>query len=169
MPSTALYPGTFDPLTNGHLDLIQRTLSIFNNLVVAVAINPNKKPLFSTEERVHMITEVTKGLPSVTVTSFDGLLIELAKTLKVNAIIRGLRAVSDFEYELQIASVNRKMVPQIETVFMVPNDKYAYLSSSIVKEVATFGGCIKGFVPPYIEDKLLKKIGPQPTTQESFL
>jgi len=157
MSKTALYPGSFDPLTNGHLDLIKRALSIFNQLTVAVANNLQKAPLFSTEERVEMIQELTRDLPAVRVVAFDGLLIEYARSQQVNAIIRGLRVVSDFEYELQIAAVNRKLSPQIETVFMVPNAEYAYLSSSIVKEVAGLGGCIQGFVPPLVEEKLREK------------
>jgi len=157
MSKTALYPGTFDPLTNGHLDLIKRALSIFNQLTVAVANNLQKAPLFSTEERVEMIKEVTRDLPAVRVVAFDGLLIEYAQSQQVSAIIRGLRVVSDFEYELQIAAVNRKLSPQIETVFMVPNAEYAYLSSSIVKEVAGLGGCIQGFVPTLVEERLREK------------
>ncbi len=155
---SALYPGTFDPLTNGHLDLIQRCLSIFDSLIVAVAHNPQKSPLFSVAERVGMIELVTRGLKGVEVVAFDGLLINLARTQQVDAIIRGLRAVSDFEYELQIALINRKLCPEIETVFMMPSEKYSYLSSRIVKEVAGFGGCIKGFVPEVIEQRLLHKL-----------
>jgi pantetheine-phosphate adenylyltransferase len=155
---SALYPGTFDPLTNGHLDLIQRSLSIFDRVVVAIAHNPQKKPLFSVAERVEMIELVTRELTGVKVVAFDGLLIDLAKAHQVDAIIRGLRAVSDFEYELQIALINRKLCPEIETVFMMPSGKYAYLSSRIVKEVAAFGGCIKGFVPEVIERRLRHKL-----------
>ncbi len=158
MNQKALYPGTFDPLTNGHLDLIKRALGIFNHLTVAVANNIQKTPLFSASERMEMIREATRDMSSIEVTSFDGLLINYARAHKINTIIRGLRAVSDFEYELQIASVNRKLSPEIETVFMVPNDKYAYLSSSIVKEVAGLGGCIKGFVPTVVEQRLLEKL-----------
>ncbi len=158
MSKTALYPGTFDPLTNGHLDLIKRALSIFNQLTVAVANNLQKAPLFSTEERIEMIKEVTHDLPAVRVVAFDGLLIKYAQSQQISAIIRGLRVVSDFEYELQIAAVNRKLSPRIETVFMVPNAEYAYLSSSIVKEVAGLGGCIQGFVPPLVEERLRQKL-----------
>jgi pantetheine-phosphate adenylyltransferase len=157
---SALYPGTFDPLTNGHLDLIKRSLSIFDKLIVAVARNPQKEPLFSVAERVEMIEGVTRNLEVVKVVAFDGLLVDLAKAHKVDALIRGLRAVSDFEYELQIALINRKLYPDIETVFMMPSAKYAYISSRIVKEVASFGGCIKGFVPDIIEQKLLDKLPP---------
>ncbi len=156
---SALYPGTFDPLTNGHLDLIKRSLSIFDKLIVAVAHNPQKKALFSMEERVEMIKLATERLEGVEAVAFDGLLIELAKSRRVNAIVRGLRAVTDFEYELQIALINRKLCPYIETVFMTPSAKHAYLSSQIVKEVAGFGGCIKGFVPDAIEERLLHKLG----------
>ena len=158
MNKKALYPGTFDPLTNGHLDVIKRAVGIFNHITVTVAKNIQKTPLFSAAERVEMLQEITKDFPSVSVTSFDGLLIDYARIHKINAIIRGLRAVSDFEYELQIASVNRKLAPKIETIFMVPNDKYAYLSSSIVKEVAGLGGSIKGFVPPLVEQRLIQKL-----------
>ncbi len=154
----ALYPGTFDPLTNGHLDLIKRSLSIFDELIVVVAHNPQKKPLFSMDERVQMIESVSKNLAGVKALAFNGLLIELAKSRQVNAIIRGLRAVTDFEYELQIALINRKLCPEIETVFMAPSAKHAYLSSQVVKEVASFGGCIKGFVPEIVEERLLRKL-----------
>ncbi|MBI5787737.1 MAG: pantetheine-phosphate adenylyltransferase [Candidatus Schekmanbacteria bacterium] len=159
MPRIALYPGSFDPLTNGHLDLINRTVHIFNQVIVAVASNLQKAPLFSAQERVEMIKEVTQNLPTVTVTTFDGLLVDFARTHKVDAIVRGLRVVSDFEYELQMASINRQLGPEIETVFMVPNAKYAYLSSSIVKEVASLGGEIKAFVPPLVKERLEKKFG----------
>ena len=156
---SALYPGAFDPRTKGHLDLIKRSLSIFDKLIVAVAHNPQKKALFSMEERVEMIKLATEGLEGVEAVAFNGLLIELAKTRRVNAIVRGLRAVTDFEYELQIALINRKLCPDIETVFMTPSAKYAYLSSQVVKEVAGFGGCIEGFVPEAIEGRLLRKLG----------
>jgi pantetheine-phosphate adenylyltransferase len=157
---SALYPGTFDPLTNGHLDLIERSLSIFDQLIVAVARNPQKEPLFTVAERVEMIELVTKELKVVKVVSFDGLLVDLAKTHQVDALIRGLRAVSDFEYELQIALINRKLYPDVETVFMMPSEQYSFLSSRVVKEVASFGGCIKGFVPEIIEQRLLHKLSP---------
>ncbi len=154
----ALYPGTFDPLTYGHLDLIQRGLRLFDQIVVAIANNPAKKPLFTVADRVDMIQVATKGLSGVEVVAFDGLLVRLAKAADVQAIIRGLRAVSDFEYELQMALINRKLSPEIETVFMIPAGKHSYLSSSIVREVASLGGCIKGFVPEYIETKLKEKL-----------
>ena len=165
MPKIALYPGTFDPLTNGHLDLIQRGLTIFDRMVVAVARNPQKTPLFSVNERLEMITQVTGGMPGVSVVAFDGLLVELARREGAHAILRGLRAVSDFESELQVALINRKLYPHIETVFMMPSEKHSYISSRIVKEVAGFGGCIQGFVPELIEEKLWQKLGITPLTQ----
>ncbi len=154
----ALYPGTFDPVTYGHLDLIKRSLSIFDKITVAIANNLQKAPLFSAIERKEMLHLATKNLEGVEVVIFDGLLIKLAQSLCVDAIVRGLRAVSDFEYELQIAQINRRLCPKIETVFMIPSAQYAYISSSIVKEVAAFGGNIKGFVPAEIEQKLLAKL-----------
>lgn len=157
MSVIAIYPGTFDPITNGHLDLITRGLKLFSHLTVAVAHNLEKKPLFSTQERIEMIQEVTSQMKNITVTSFNGLLIDYAINNKINTIIRGLRAVSDFEYELQIGLINRRLASDIETVFLIPSEKHAYLSSSVVKEVACFGGDISKFVPKTVATKLAEK------------
>ncbi len=153
----AIYPGSFDPVTKGHLDIIERTSKIFDQLIVAVLENPRKQAVFTIEERVEMLKRVTSGLENVTVEYFRGLLIEYAKQKKVNIIVKGLRAISDFEFEFQMALVNRKLNPQIETLFMVTNSKYSYLSSSIVKEVASFGGDIKELVPPEVYDMIMAR------------
>ncbi len=157
----AIYPGTFDPITNGHLDVVERAARLFDRVIVTVAKNPKKQPLFSTRERVEMITEVVKELPhhqKVTVESFSGLIVDYAQSRKASAIIRGLRAVSDFEYELQMAQVNRKLSKNITTVFLMPHENYTYLNSTIVREVASFGGDISCFVPPLVEEKLKAKL-----------
>ncbi len=154
---TALYPGTFDPITNGHLDLIKRASRIFDHLVVAVADNPAKETLLSGEERVSLLKASVKGLKNVEVRHFSGLTVEYARKLKVTAIIRGLRVFSDFEYEFQMALMNRKLVPEVETVFLVPSEQNTYVSSSLIKDIATFGGNISGFVPPPVARKLKEK------------
>jgi len=156
----ALYPATFDPITNGHLDVITRALSLFDKLVIAIALNPAKKPLFSFEERLEIVKLViknTEGMERVEVVGFKGLTVELAHEVGATAIIRGLRAVSDFEYELQIALTNRKLALDIESVFLMPSVEYIYLNSTMVKEVAKHGGNIKNFVPDIVMEKLLKK------------
>jgi pantetheine-phosphate adenylyltransferase len=155
---TAVYPGTFDPLTNGHLDLIRRSLRIFDRLIIAIANNPMKDPLFTVEERLEMIREVTRDLPNLEVTSFQGLLIDFVARTNSTVIIRGLRAVSDFEYEFQMALMNRKLREGIETVFMMPSEAYSYLSSRLVKEIASFGACVTGLVPPVVEKRLAEKL-----------
>lgn len=153
----AVYPGSFDPITFGHLDIIHRGTNVFDKVTVAVLTNPNKQPLFTVEERLHMIREVTKDLPNVEVDSFNGLLIDYLHQKKANTIIKGLRAVSDFEYELQMASINRKLAPDIETFFMMTNNKYSFLSSSIVKEVARHSGQVSDLVPPLVVEALKQK------------
>lgn len=153
----AIYPGTFDPITNGHIDIIRRATVIFDQVIVAVATNPNKSPLFSVEERKEMIATVMHDFPQVTVDSIDGLLVDYAIEKKANAVIRGLRAISDFEFELQMALVNRKLSEDLITVFMMPHENYSYLNSSIVKEVASFGGSIQCFVPEYVRQKVQEK------------
>jgi len=157
----AVYPGSFDPVTYGHLDIIQRGSRIFDKVTVAVLINPSKNPLFSVEERVELIRKVTKDMPMVEVDSFHGLLIDYMRQKKANTIIKGLRAVSDFEYELQMASINRKLDAQIETFFMMTNNKYSFLSSSIVKEVARHYGPVNDLVPVLVEEALKKKFDPK--------
>jgi pantetheine-phosphate adenylyltransferase len=156
---TAIYPGSFDPVTNGHLDLIQRGLQLFDQLVVAIADNPDKKPLFSGEERLDMVKTGVKDLKQVKVVLFSGLLADLAKEIKASAIIRGVRAVSDFEFEFQLALMNRKLVPETETVFLIPSEKYTYLSSNLIKDVARFNGDVSCFVPQIVEKKLKEKFG----------
>ena len=152
----AIYPGTFDPVTYGHLDVIHRSSKMFDELIVGILSNVNKKPLFTVDERVSMIESLTKDIPNVSVAKFDGLLIDFAKSQKANFIVRGLRAVTDFEYELQMSQTNRIMAPEIDTIFLTTSLKYSYLSSSTVREVASFNGDISRFVPENIE-KLVKE------------
>lgn len=153
----AVYPGSFDPVTFGHLDIIQRGAKIFDRVTVAVLINPNKNPLFTVEQRMELIREVTKDMKNVDVDSFHGLLVDYMRQKKANTIIKGLRAVSDFEYELQMASINRKLDENIETFFMMTNNKYSYLSSSIVREVARYFGPVNDLVPVVVEEALKEK------------
>ena len=153
----AIYPGTFDPLTFGHLDLVKRALKVFDELIVAVAVSMGKSPLFSLEERLKMLKDATRDLKGVTVESFEGLVIKYAKKKDVTVVIRGLRMISDFEYEFQMALTNRKMEEGIETVFMMPNESYSYLSSKLIKEVARLGGDLNAFVPGFVEGKLKEK------------
>lgn len=152
-----IYPGTFDPFTNGHLDLVQRGLRIFDHLIVGVAPNPKKNPLFSVEERISLIRETLSGYKRVSLEMFDGLLVEYVAERKGVAIIRGLRAVSDFEYEMQMALMNRRLSSKIETVFMMPSEEYSYLTATIVKEISFLGGSVRGLVPPHVEKALKKK------------
>jgi pantetheine-phosphate adenylyltransferase len=159
MPRRAIYPGSFDPLTNGHLSLIQRGLKVFDGLVVAVANNPAKKPLFSVEERKGLIREAVGGDPRVAIDTFDGLLVDYAKAQGVHTVLRGLRAVSDFEYEFQIANMNRKLDPEFESVFMMTGEDYFYVASSLVREVASFGGDVSGLVPPHVVAALRARFG----------
>ncbi len=157
MKKLAIYPGTFDPITFGHLDVIQRASELFDVVIVAVLENASKTPLFSKEERVEMIKESIRGLSNVEVDVFDGLLVEYAKQKGAIAIIRGLRAVSDFEYEFQMALMNRKLSHGITTVFLMPHEKYTYLNSSIVRELARLKANVNDFVPPHVAQKLKEK------------
>jgi len=157
MPDIAVYPGSFDPITNGHLDLIQRALKIFDHIVVAVATNAFKKSLFTIEERMEMIRGSLADNPNVSIDSFDGLLVKYAKARKARAILRGLRAVTDFEYEFQLAMMNRRLEPEIETVFLMTGLRWVFLSSSILKEAAIHGGDIEGMVPEIVFQKLREK------------
>jgi pantetheine-phosphate adenylyltransferase len=154
----AVYPGSFDPLTNGHLDLIERGLRIFDDLVIAVVTNPAKRALFTDEERIEMIRDSTRHLGSLEIVVFDGLLVDLVSRVRATAIVRGLRAVSDFEYEFQMALMNRKLREEIETVFLMPHEAYSYISSRLIKEVAGYGGSVKGLVPAGVEERLRAKL-----------
>ncbi len=156
---TAVYPGSFDPITYGHLDILDRGLLIFDRIIIAIAKNIQKEALFSVEERAEMIREVVKGKKNVIVDSFDGLLVDYLKKVKANVVIRGLRAMSDFEYEFQMASINRTLNPEIDTIFMMTSKDYFFVSSRTVKEVASFGGSVRDFVPPIVEKKLKEKFG----------
>ena len=153
----AIYPGTFDPITNGHLDIIQRAVYLFDRVIVGVTTNLAKTPLFSAQERVEMIQNSVSDMSSVAVEHFDGLLMDYAKKKKASVIVRGLRAITDFEFEFQMALVNRKLAENIVTVFLMPNEKYTYLNSTIVKEVAKFEGDVRSFVPKDVDDRLRKK------------
>lgn len=153
-----VYPGSFDPVTNGHLDILERASKLFDQIIVAVIHNPQKKGFFSIEERVELLQEVTRHNPRVLVDSFTGLLMDYVVKQKAQAIVRGLRAVSDFDYEMQMALMNNKLCPSVETIFIVSSPQYIYISSTKIKEVAMLGGCIDGLVPPYVEHKLLEKI-----------
>ena len=159
MPDIAVYPGSFDPITNGHLDLIQRALRVFDHIVVAVATNAFKQSLFTIEERMEMIRESLKDYPQTTIDSFEGLLVNYAKRQKARAILRGLRAVTDFEYEFQLAMMNRRLEPEVETVFLMTGLRWVFLSSSILKEAAVHGGNIEGMVPEIVIQKLREKFG----------
>jgi pantetheine-phosphate adenylyltransferase len=155
----AIYPGSFDPVTNGHLDLINRGCKLFDRLIVAIARNPEKDDsLFSLEERIEMLKAMTADLENVSVDAFDGLLMTYCIRKNANAVLRGIRAVSDYEFELQMALMNRKIEPRVETVFMMPAEKYSYLSSRIVREIAAFGGPLAGLVPELVEEHLRRKV-----------
>jgi len=159
MPDIAVYPGSFDPITNGHLDLIQRALKIFDRIIVAVATNAFKKSLFTIEERVEMVRISLESYPQISIDTFDGLLVKYAKGKDARAILRGLRAVTDFEYEFQLAMMNRRLEPGIETVFLMTGLRWVFLSSSILKEAAVHGGDIEGMVPEIVSRKLKEKFG----------
>ena len=154
----AIYPGSFDPVTNGHLDLIERGAKIFGRLVVAVLRNDEKAPMFTLAERMEMLRESTGSFPNVEVDSFDGLLVDYARRLGARVLLRGIRAVSDYEYELQMAMMNRRLEPGMETIFMLPAEAYSYLSSRLVREIAQLGGAVTGLVPPAVEQRLRQKI-----------
>jgi pantetheine-phosphate adenylyltransferase len=156
--SVAIYPGSFDPVTNGHLDLIERGAKMFDRLIVAVLKNTEKEPMFSVPERVEMLREVTRQWESVEIDVFEGLLVDYARKRGAAVILRGIRAVSDYEYELQMALMNRKLEPRLETVFMMPGETYSYLSAKVVREIAHFGGPLAGLVPPTVEQRLRAKV-----------
>jgi pantetheine-phosphate adenylyltransferase len=158
MSKTAIYPGSFDPVTNGHVDLITRASKIFDKVIVSVAHNYHKKPIFTTPERVKMLKEATSGIKGVTVDSFEGLVIEYARKKKVNVLIRGLRMISDFEYEFQMALTNRRLSLDVETVFLMPSENYAFLSSTLLKEAAALGADISQFVPKFVEGPLKERL-----------
>jgi pantetheine-phosphate adenylyltransferase len=158
---TAIYPGSFDPLTNGHLDVVQRAAKLFDRVVVAVAKNEGKNPLFTDNERLAQVKQAVKHLPNVEADGFDGLLVDYVVSKKAQAIVRGLRAVSDFEFEFQLALMNRKLNENIETIFMMPKDTYTFLSSRIVKEIARLGGDVGAFVPAHVQIALIKKLKPR--------
>jgi pantetheine-phosphate adenylyltransferase len=156
--SVAIYPGSFDPVTNGHLDLIGRGEQMFDHLIVAVSKNVEKQPLFSVPERVEMLREVTKKWDAVEVDVFEGLLVDYARRRGAGVILRGIRAISDYEYELQMALMNRKLEPRLETVFMLPGESYSYLSAKLVREIAQLGGPLSGLVPSIVEQRLRSKV-----------
>ncbi len=157
MNITAIYPGTFDPITDGHLDIILRASKLFHKVIVAVAENKGKTPLFSMEERVGMVGEVTAHLPNVSIIGFGNLLVDCAKEQQANVVLRGLRAVSDFEYEFQLAGMNRRLSPELETMFLTPAEQYEFISSSMIREIAKLNGDVSSFVPACVEQKLIKK------------
>ena len=159
-PVIAIYPGSFDPLTNGHLDLIERGSKIFDQLIVAILRHPEKAPLFTLEERLEMLESMTTRFKNVNIDTFDGLLVDYARSKGAGALLRGIRAISDYEYELQMALMNRKLEPRLETVFMMPAETYSYLSSRLVRQVATLGGSVRGLVPELVEKKLREKLAP---------
>ena len=156
-PRVAVYPGSFDPLTNGHVDIIRRGARLFDRIVVAILVNAAKQSLFSVDERVAIIREVFKGEPNVDVDTFDGLLVHYVRRKNAHVIVRGLRAVADFEYEMQMALMNRHLAPGVETVFMMPAEQYTYVSSRLIKEIAALGGSLTGLVPPTVEARLVRR------------
>ncbi len=158
MTTTAIYPGTFDPITYGHIDLVNRAASLFDRVIVAIAINPGKQPMFSLDERVEMVRETLQGIDNVEVRGFKGLLVNEAIDMGANVIIRGLRAVSDFEYELQLATMNRRMQSKVETLFLTPAENLSFVSSSLVKEIAVLGGDVSEFVAPCVQAALKSKL-----------
>ena len=158
MCQAAIYPGTFDPVTNGHIDLIKRAQEIFSEVIVAVAANPQKAPLFNVQERVAMLKKATAGLSNIEVVGFDGLVVDFARERRAKVLVRGLRMVSDFEYEFQMALTNRKLSPDVETIFLMPHESYSYLSSKLLKEAASLGANLSSFVPDFVEIALKEKL-----------
>ena len=163
MPTLAVYPGSFDPLTNGHVDIIARGARLFDRIIVAIAVNAEKAPLFTMEERVEIARAVFKDQPTVEIEAFDGLLVDYVARRRADVIVRGLRAVSDFEFEFQMALMNRRLNGKIETVFMMPAEQYSYISSRLIKEVFALGGQVHGLVPDMVEARLRDKVSGQPT------
>ncbi|MBV1841847.1 pantetheine-phosphate adenylyltransferase [Photobacterium ganghwense] len=161
MTTRVIYPGTFDPITNGHLDLIERAAAMFDHVIVGIAYSPSKKPLFELEERVTLAKAITSHLTNVDIVGFSGLLVDFAKEYQANVLVRGLRAVSDFEFEFQLANMNRRLMPELETVFLTPSEENSFISSTIVKEVALHKGDVSQFVDPVIADALEKKFKAQ--------
>jgi len=161
MHTTAIYPGTFDPITNGHLDLIARASRLYHKVIVAVAVNRGKAPLFSLDERVDLVKAVAAEFPNVEVIGFDNLLVDCAKQQGANVILRGLRAVSDFEYEFQLAGMNRRLAPDLETVFLTPAEQYEFISSSMIREIAQLNGDVSCFVPDLVHQSLINKFKPE--------
>ncbi|MGR8935776.1 MAG: pantetheine-phosphate adenylyltransferase [Gammaproteobacteria bacterium] len=157
MNITAIYPGTFDPITNGHVDIIARAANIFGRVIVAVAVNREKTPLFDLDERVYLVERVTEAFTNVEVLGFDTLLVNCAKKVDATVILRGLRAVSDFEYEFQMAGMNRRLSPDVETMFLTPAEQYEFISSSMIREIAKLGGDVSSFVPDIVRDHLIAK------------
>lgn len=156
MNITAIYPGTFDPITNGHTDLAQRACRIFDQVIIGIAFNPKKKPLFSLQQRITMVQQVLNDLPNIKVMGFEGLLVDFAHKEKASVILRGLRAVSDFEYEFQLASMNRRLAPDVESLFLTPAEQHSFVSSTLVREIAMLGGDVSGFVHPLVKIELDK-------------
>jgi pantetheine-phosphate adenylyltransferase len=157
MKKTVLYPGTFDPITKGHMDLVKRACRLFDTVIIAIAESPSKKPMFGLEERVNLVREIFKGNTQVQVEGFNGLLAHFAQEKRALAVLRGIRAVSDFEFEFQLANMNRHLDPELESIFLTPSEKYSYISSSLVREVASLGGDITAFVDPIVQSALEKK------------
>ena len=164
---TAVYPGSFDPITNGHIDVLERALDIFDKVIITVARNSAKKPLFSTEQRVRLIRDAVSSYARVEVDTFDGLIVDYARSRKAVALVRGLRAVSDFEYEFQMALMNRKLASQISTVFLMPNERFTYLNSSIVRELARHGTDVSDFVPANVKEALIRHFGANESSSDT--
>jgi pantetheine-phosphate adenylyltransferase len=167
MPKVAIYPGSFDPVTNGHIDIVERGLKLFDKLIVSILYNPSKDYLFTLEERVEMLKDSMKKMKNIEIDSFDGLLVDYAASRKAQAILRGLRAMSDFEYEFQMALMNRRLNREVQTVFLMTGLRWIFTSSSIIKEAIQFGGNIEGMVPPLVQKKLMEKFGITPGPGQS--